>query len=265
MRVLAASCLALSLQGLGPVVRAQPAQSTATESRWCAPEFEVVGSEICHAAPPTRDRSPDTLVVFLHGVIQPDTEWQWAQQRAMARAALKLGVEVLMPRGRRGIGPRGMEDWWTWPTGVRARRAVEDQLVGEWQEAQRRLEGQRSAAFRRVVLMGFSNGAYYAASLALRGRLRVDGYALFAGGGAAHLEKQARKIRLRPPIYVGYGGRDHMGKRDARAFGAVLRRLGWRHKFAGSPSAGHSMPDAQVRQALEFLTKSSIKRPAIVK
>jgi predicted esterase len=148
-----------------------------------------------------------------------------------------------------------MEDWWTWPTGVRAQLAVETELVREWEDAQRLLERQRSAAFRRVVLVGFSNGAYYGASLALRGRLTIDGYALFAGSGAAHLEKQAQKVKLRSPIYVAYGGRDRVAERDARAFAAALRRLGWRHKLVRAASAGHSMPDAQLREALEFLVK----------
>jgi predicted esterase len=243
--------LAGALGCLGPVARAQvPASS---EPRWCAPELETLSGEVCHFAPALRDRSPDTLVVFLHGVIEPGTEWQWSQQRAVARAAKVNGFEALMPRGRRGIGPRGMEDWWTWPTGTRAQAAVEAELIGEWLGARRLLEERRGAPFVRVVVMGFSNGAYYGASLALRGRLTVDGYALFAGGGAGYLERQARRVRLRPPIYVGYGARDPAGRKDGQALGATLRRLGWKHKVVGRPSVGHSMTDAQLGEAMGFL------------
>jgi predicted esterase len=218
-----------------------------------------VNGEVCHVAPSLRHRSPDTLVIFLHGVIEPGTEWQWSQQRAIARAAKVNGFEALMPRGRRGIGPRGMEDWWTWPTGTRAQQVVEAQLIEDWLAARRLLEQRRGAPFTRVVVMGFSNGAYYGASLALRGRLAVDGYALFAGGGAEYLERQARRVRLRPPIYVGYGGRDPAGKKDGKALGGTLRRLGWKHRVVGRPSVGHSMTDAQLREAMDFLAGSGTK------
>jgi predicted esterase len=243
--------LASALGCLGPVARAQVPGSS--EPRWCAPELEAVSGEVCHVAPSRRDRSPDTLVIFLHGVIEPGTEWQWSQQRAIARAATANGFEALMPRGRRGIGPRGMEDWWTWPTGTRAQQAVENELIEEWLGARRLLEARRDAPFARVVVMGFSNGAYYGASLALRGRLTVDGYALFAGGGAGYLERQAQRVRLRPPIYVGYGARDPVGKKDSQALGATLRRLGWKHRVVGRPSVGHSMTDAQLREAMDFV------------
>ena len=244
--------LASALGCLGPVARAQVPGSS--EPRWCAPELETMSGEVCHAAPSRRDRVPDTLVIFLHGVIEPGTEWQWSQQRAIARAAKANGFEALMPRGRRGIGPRGMEDWWTWPTGTRAQGVVEDALIEEWLGARRQVEARRGAPFARVLVMGFSNGAYYGASLALRGRLAVDGYALFAGGGAEYLERQARRVRARPPIYVGYGGRDPVGKKDSRALGATLRRLGWKHRVVGRPSVGHSMTDAQLGAAMDFLS-----------
>jgi hypothetical protein len=72
-----------------------------------------------------------TLVVFLHGVIKPNSGWQHAQQRAVARAAERYQFFVLMPRGRRGVGPKGMEDWWTWPTAVKHQERVESDLLSE--------------------------------------------------------------------------------------------------------------------------------------
>jgi predicted esterase len=247
--------LASVLGFLGPVARAY----ASSEPRWCAPELEDLDGEVCHAAPAQAEQAADTLVIFLHGVIQPGTEWQWAQQRAIARAAKSNGFEALMPRGRRGIGPRGMEDWWTWPTGVRAQRAVEDALVEEWLGARKKVEERRGAPFSRMVVIGFSNGAYYAASLALRGRMAVDGYGLFAGGGSEYLERQAERVKLRPPIYLGYGGRDPVAKKDARALGAMLARVGWRHKLVGRPAVGHTMTDAGLREALDFVVGKRAK------
>ncbi len=200
----------------------------------------------------------DTLVIFLHGVIKDGTTWQWAQQRAIARAAKKLGFSVLMPRGRRGIGPKGMRDWWTWPTSVKAQNALGKELRAEWQRDRDKLEAQRGKPFSKVFVFGFSNGAYYATAMALLGRSdNVDGFAVFAGGAApAYLTNPARGVHHRPPIYVGYGLRDKSHKSPER-LGKALKALGWRHRVGVSKRGGHSMPDAQLAAAIRFLSGQS--------
>ncbi|WP_437753752.1 alpha/beta hydrolase [Sorangium sp. So ce1389] len=200
------------------------------------------------------------LVIFLHGVVQPDSGWQWAQQRGAARAGARRGVAVLMPRGRRGIGPRAvsrsassMEDWWCWPTSAAAQAAHEDAMLAEWDTARAELERRAGGRFERVLVFGFSNGAYYATSLAMRGRLQVDGYAAFAGGsGARHLERSGAQTRLRVPVFVGWGGKDPAHK-DQVALARMLRRLKWPSRSLGKPRAGHAMTDDQVDEALDFL------------
>ena len=48
--------------------------------------------------------------------------------------------------------------------------------------------------------MGFSSGAYFVSSLALRNKLSVDGYAVFAGGtGFGTKTAEGEK----PPVFVG--------------------------------------------------------------
>jgi dienelactone hydrolase len=234
--------------------------------RWCAPEFETLAGEICAFVPPREMAGPRTLVIFLHGIVAYGSGWQLNQQRAAARGAQAQGFTVLMPRGLRGPGPKSMgrPDVWAWPGGASAE--VEAEVVAGWQRARAELEGRDGRPFERVWVFGFSSGAYYAASLALRGRLagpgapRVDGFAAFAGGGGASksVEVTARRAKVRPPLFIGWGGRDR-ARNDPTKLAAMLRRLGWPSKGEESPKAGHAMTDGQVASAVRFLGS---RRPA---
>jgi predicted esterase len=216
---------------------------------------------VCSFVPTKEASGPRTLVIFLHGVIQPDTGWQWAQQRGAARAGAKHGFSVLMPRGRRGIGPKTMEDWWTWPTAASAQKTHEDALIAEWDAARAELERRTGKRFERVYVFGFSNGAYYATSLAMRARLPVAGYGVFAGGsGATYLERAGARAKERAPIFVGWGGKDK-AHADQEALVRMLRKLKWPSKSLGQKRAGHAMTDEQVTQAVAFLSGRPAARP----
>ncbi|HMR74632.1 MAG TPA: PHB depolymerase family esterase [Polyangiaceae bacterium] len=259
-RFFAAACLALALS-LGSVSAAcaqsdagGDATADATPPQWCAAELEALSDGVCAFEP--AEAKTDTLVVFLHGVVKPGTTWQWAQQRAIVRAAKRKGFSVLMPRGRRGIGPAQMKDWWTWPTSVAAQRAVESELTAEWAQAQKSLESRRAHDFRRVFVIGFSNGAYYATALALLGKLKVQGYGIFAGGaGAKYLVGPAKGTTRRPRIYVGYGLKDRAHK-DPKGLARALAQLGWPHKANARKRGGHRMGDGQLDAAIDFLRGS---------
>jgi predicted esterase len=245
-----------SLSAGGTRALAEPSEDAAASKRWCAAELATLPGEVCAFVPDAAAKGSRTLVIYLHGVIQPDTTTQWLQQRAAARVGAKYGFTVIMPRGRRGIGPKTMEQWWTWPTSVDARFANEDALVAEWTAARAALEQKAGKPFERVYVFGFSNGAYYATSLAMRGRLDVDGYALFAGGsGAAYHETEAKQAKRKAPIAVAWGEGDpsHEKQKD---LAKLLRRLRWPSKALGRRRAGHAMTDEQVEEALAFLGKA---------
>jgi len=230
---------------------APPADAAA--ALWCAADLETLPSEVCAFEPSKPAAGPRTLVVFLHGVVKPETSWQWAQQRGAARAAAQHGFTVIMPRGRRGVGPPGMEDWWTWPTSAAAQGAVEDLVIAEWTAAQALLEKRAGKPFDRVWIFGFSNGAYYATSLAMRGRLPVAGYAAFAGGSAApHLRRAGASTKRRARFYLAWGEKDP-AHRDQVKLAAMLGALRWDAKARGSRRAGHAMTDAAVAEAVAFL------------
>ncbi|MFO0564607.1 MAG: hypothetical protein U0263_03035 [Polyangiaceae bacterium] len=229
--------------------------AASADSPWCyaGEGIEALTPTVCHYSPKPPSEAPDTLVIFLHGVTKFGTTWQWNGQRGLARAAKALGFEVLLPRGRLGAGSQKFADHWNWPSSAEGQRTLEDEVLAEWKQAQRVLEERNGRPFARVYVWGFSAGAYYGASLALRGKLDVAGYAVFAGGGAPNgVERWAKGVRVKPPIYVGYGHKDRARKDPAR-LGRALRAMGWKSMTVGRPKVGHSMTDAQVREAWAFL------------
>lgn len=231
------------------------AGSEPTDAPWCfdGESIEALTPTLCHFSPAPPEAAPDTLVIFLHGVTKLGTTWQWSGQRGLARAARANGFEVIMPRGRLGAGSAKFADHWNWPSSAEGQRTVESEVIDEWLAAKQTLERRNGKPFRRVYVFGFSAGAYYAASLALRGRLTVDGYGVFAGGGAPKgVERWAKGTRPKPPIYVGYGFKDR-AYRDPQRLGRALGRMGWKHRVVGRRQVGHSMTDAQIREALGFL------------
>lgn len=252
--------LALLLAALGVVpISAGRAEPDAPPTQaWCASEFDELADAVC--ALQSAEPQHATLVIFLHGVIKPDTGWQHQQQRAIARAARTDGFDVIMPRGRRGIGPKGMQDWWTWPTGAAAQQKVEPEILQEWSRARAALEDRRGAPYADVLVFGFSNGAYYATQLALRGKTPGSGSAVFAGGASGDwLERHAKAVQTRAPLYVEAGTRDKTAIGDARRLRQMLQRLGWPHRFIQREGGGHSMPDAGLKSAFEYLSEQTAR------
>ncbi len=225
---------------------------TKPDEPWCAPELEALTDGMCLFTP-ERESSPRTLVIFLHGVIQLGTTWQWSQERAIARFARRNGVYALTPRGRSDIASKAWRGHWTWPTAVTAQSAVESELFEEWRSARHTVEQRLPAPFEKVLVFGFSNGAYYATSLAFRARFPADGYAVFAGGAAPkHLSRHPPAKNARKPIYVGHGLKDR-AHRDPKELAAALRAIGWKHKSLARAKVGHTMTDLQLDDALAFL------------
>jgi predicted esterase len=234
---------------------------TAPEApEWCAPELETLSPGVCFFAPSDLARTDaheaDTLVLFLHSLVGSSSDWQWEQQRVIATAGRKFHFSALMPRGRRGLGPGRAPDVWAWPTAPRAQEQVEDELIAEWTEARERLEARRGKRFERLLVFGFSNGAYYASSLALRGRLPADGYGVFAGGsGGKYGAFVGSKTTQRAPIFVGYGTKDPAHK-DMQGLATTLKQLGWRHRVKVE-RVGHIVTNAQLAGAFRFLVPSN--------
>jgi predicted esterase len=241
------------------LVAAPASAGESTPSSWCAPELEVLANSVCSyvseraTAKAGEARAPRTLILFLHSLVQFDSTWQWEQQRTVLRVAKANGFSALMPRGRRGIGPGRLPDTWAWPTSASAQKEHEDELVAEWASARDELERRQEARFDRLYVFGFSNGAYYASSLALRGRLEeADGYAAFAGGaGGKYASVLGSRTSRRVPLFIGYGTRDP-ARNDMRTLAKTLSLLGWPHRVKAE-NVGHTVTETQLRYAVAYL------------
>jgi poly(3-hydroxybutyrate) depolymerase len=238
-----------------------PSQLQPPPGPWCAAEFEALPGEVCVYTPPATATPPENLVIFLHGVVKEGTDWQYNQQRAAARVARQNGFVVLMPRGRMGgAGSQKFSDHWNWPTSVEGQKLYEKAVLDEWRSARAIVEQRRGIAFDRVYVLGFSAGAYYAVSLAIGNRFAADGFAAFAGGGAArNTARHLRRVRPRIPIYVGWGLKDK-ARDDPAKLAKVLKAAGWPHKASARRGVGHAMTDSQVREAIAFFEKKLAAR-----
>lgn len=219
---------------------------------WCAPDSETLGEGMCYFAPAGSEAPTTTLVIFLHSLVRADSNWQWEQQRLMMRTADASDFAVLMPRGLAGIGPGRVPNVLAWPGSPATQEAHEADVLAAWDRARRQIERRRKARFDRVFVFGFSNGAYYATSLAVRSRYPADGYGIFAGGsGSAYNRLFAAQNQKRAPIFVGYGTKDPAQNHMASLV-KMLADLHWQHAVKRAP-IGHWVSDAQLRSAVRFL------------
>jgi predicted esterase len=224
---------------------------TATEKTplpWCAEEFETLPNGLCHIDGGQKD-GRRTLVVFLHGAIAKDVDWQWLQERALARQAKQNKFEAIFARAP--LGPSGF----VWPGTATAQETSEQELVDGWNAARTFLERRSGAAYDDVFLMGFSSGAYYVSSLVLRGRVKFDGYATFAGGGGWHT---GADVPFKAPVYVGVCTQDRQTAAHSRAFGSLLGARGWPNRV-DEQKVGHMFSDIHVAHAVSWLR--SAKKP----
>jgi predicted esterase len=147
-----------------------------------------------------------------------------------------------------------------WPTAQKPQEEHDEALVAAWLAAKAVVE-KRDGAFDHVLVFGFSNGAYYASSLALRGRLPVDGYAAFAGGaGGKYARHLGQRAERKVPLFVGYGTKDPDHGRQQTLIRS-LREMKWPHA-SKADGVGHTVSDAQVRAALAFLLGTTSDAPA---
>jgi predicted esterase len=253
MRRALSSCLLVAVAAFAQPLRAQNDQA----SPWCAPELETLAHDVCFHTEEPAHGGRRTLVVFLHGLVQEGADWQHNQQRGMVRGARRNHFSLIAPRGRAGLNKSGGGAMVAWPTSRAAQEQHEAALLAEWLEAQRAIEQRSGKPFDEVFVVGFSNGAYYAASLALRGRFGADGFAVFAGG-AGYGAPAAVAKEQRAPVFVGVAGKDKTAA-DSRALRRTLKKHGWPHRAETRP-VGHAIADAHLDHALAYLRTQKDER-----
>lgn len=238
-----------SRRSMRGVPRDEPARAP---QAWCADDAGIttLRDGVCHIDGGEQD-GRRTLVVFLHGAIARDVTWQWTQERALLRQAKQSHFHAIFPRSP--LSANGH----VWPGSAAAQAENEDELVAGWTAARKQLEAKLGKPFDEVFVMGFSSGAYFVSSLALRGKLTVDGYATFAGGagwgGGAAIDPSRKR-----PVFVGVCADDAQTANHSRAFGGTLAAQGFTSRVE-ELHVGHMFGDAHVAHAVTWLR--SVAKP----
>jgi predicted esterase len=238
----------------GSVALANPAWPpplAAVRTDWCIERVSVLDEETCFALPETKT---SRLMVYLHGIVPPEpTSFVKTNfQTVAANAARRAGIALLMPRGERGLGPKGHERWWAWPTTESAYRKYAGELVQRLWDKRKKLEGALSFPFSRVYLAGSSSGAYFVSLLALHGGFPADAYVAVSGGAPV---RAASLAGLSPrAFYVGYGTHDSAAS-GARALASQLTRSGWPVRLAAHP-VGHGAHEIYLDEAFAFFDEN---------
>jgi predicted esterase len=222
----------------------QGARNGGAPKPWCAPEVSELDDHVCYFDGGTPADGRRTLVVYLHGILATTPGFQWLQQRAMAIHAKRLNFTVLLPTSPRVDGGYG------WPTSVAAQREHEAEIVTGIQKGRAELEERLGHRFDETYVVGFSSGAYYASSLAVRGALDVDGYIVLAGG--ASWVRNEIKAAKRAPVFVGISAADRQTAGQSRAFAGVLAGAGWPYR-AEERNATHMVDWVFMTHGMQWL------------
>ncbi|HEU4405429.1 MAG TPA: hypothetical protein VFS43_09085 [Polyangiaceae bacterium] len=230
----------------GPA-RPWPPPPPGVRTDWCIEGVSALDEATCYALP---DAPPEALLIYLHGIVPPSgpSAQKTNLETVVTNASRRAGVAAIMPRGEQGLGPKGQEQWWGWPTGEASYRRRGPALIAAIAETRRRFEAFTGVAFSRVYVAGSSSGAYFVSELALRGGLRADGFAAISGGAP---RPTAELASLAPtPFYIGYGTHDPAAA-SARALAALLRRAGWPLRVEAHP-VPHGTHEVYLDEAFAF-------------
>ena len=242
LRVLLAALVAAVVATLPAVAYAEDKSSQAAS--WCGADSESLPGDVCYVDGRAKGGARRTLVIWLHGVIAKNTTWSWDHQRMLRRVAKQHGIELLFPRGVAG------DSLIAWPGTQQAQEKSEQALIDQWMNAKSLLEKRGERSFDEVFVFGFSSGAYFASSLAMRGRLDVDGYAVLAGGQP--MIAQAAQAGRSAPVFVGVCAKDKTTVAHSRAFAASLATAGI-PRMVSEQQVGHDVSEVHFAQALTYL------------
>jgi predicted esterase len=218
-----------------------------TSADWCAPGYEPLGAG-CLALPASRGPS-QPLLVYLHGrYARGETHEEVDRQRRLGARAVARGVPVLALRGRLG-GCQGPElaGWYCWPSNERT--AVEaGGVVDGWKGTM--VEAERRAHTHGRVVLGFSNGGYFAALLATRGLFDADAFVIAHGGPV----EPVRAARSTPPLLL-LSADDDVAQDDMLALDTELTRERWPHD-SYARGGTHGLADEDIDAALAFFART---------
>ncbi len=232
---------------LAAAILASPPRLDASEPAikpWCAPEVVELSFHVCYFDGAPTDGGRRTLVLYLHGMLATTPGFQYVQQRALAREAKARGFTVLFP-----TSPR-VDYGYYWPTSGASQKEQEPAVLAGIAQARASLTERLGRPFDETFVVGFSSGAYYASSLAVRSAIDVDGYIVLAGGSSWARPADAKAKRA--PVFVGVSASDRQTASHARSFAGTLAALHWPYRVE-ERDVGHLVDDVFLAHGLAWL------------
>jgi predicted esterase len=232
----------------GPAMGNAEAPPAPTEplADWCAPGYEpIAGGCLALGAAQTAQ----ALLVYLHGRYAQDAATEEVdRQRRLGASATARGFAVLALRGRLGeCTAAELAHWYCWPSNEHnADRAGE--VVTSWAGALG--EAHRRARSKTQYVLGFSNGAYFAALLASRALLDADAFVVAHGGPV----DPVHAVRGMPPLLL-LSADDDIAQDDMIHLDEELTREHWAHDSYARAGA-HGLTDGDIEVALTFFARA---------
>jgi predicted esterase len=262
MRTAALSTLGLSVfsvtLSLASGVAAKPASAKADAGKavpWCSPEVSELSDHTCWFDGGVPADGRRTLVVYLHGAYAATPGFQHLQQKALAIQAKHHSFTLLLPTAPRT--PNG----YLWP-GSQVKQEEHEQAILEGiARSKAELERKQGKRFDETFVVGFSSGAYYASSLAVRSAIDVDGFIVLAGG-SSWVRPAAGSNAKRAPVFVGVSAADKQTASHSRAFGGTLAALGWPRRVE-ERDVGHLVDWGFMARGISWLRSVSPYKPAV--
>lgn len=223
---------------------------------WCAEGLEPIAGGGCFAQP--HEMATDVpLVVYLHGRYSPDTASEELDRQArVAQHATARGFAVLALRGEQGeCAAVELKDYWCWPSNER-NQADGPAFVARWTTA---LE----AARKRMgpgpnMLLGFSNGAYFAVLIATRALAAFEAVVVAHGGPVEPIHAQGVPI---PMLLITAD--DDASDPEMQRLDTELSQASWPHALVAR-EGGHALPDWDIDAALTFFSRTRSEKLPLV-
>jgi predicted esterase len=217
---------------------------------WCSPEVQELSDHVCYYDGQEPDAARKALVIYLHGMYAATPGFQHLQQMALARQAKAHKVTMLFP-----TAPRA-EFGYAWPTGLASQKDEEARILDGIRKAKDDLEKKLNRRFDETFVVGFSSGAYFGSSVAVRGTLDVDGYIILVGGSS--WARPASESSKRAPIFVGVSAADKQTASHTRAFAGTLAALHWPYRVE-ERDVGHTVDWVMLAHGISYLRSQTKK------
>jgi len=213
---------------------------------WCADGLEAIDGDACFAAP-SDATLPVTLIVYLHGRYADASE-ELDRQGRLARLATARGFALLALHGTRGeCTSPAYRDFFCWPSNEH-NAADAPAFVARFATPVARARGRLGPGPN--VLLGFSNGGYFAALIATRALAPFEAVAVAHGGPVEPIA--APDAGAATPMLLITS--DDAADPEMRKLDGDLALAGWPHTIVAR-EGGHSLPDWDMDVAVTFFER----------